>query len=362
MANPWEGKAPAEPRPRKMTSLSIAPLSRSFALPFVLLLAHDLFAADVVIVKNSKPGQPPVQRQGEIVDLAGNQLTFRGPSGVNETIPLEQVTEWRTPWSATRQQADALYADKTYAEAAPAYQRAREEEPRAWARRQIMIRLIECHTATGNPAAAAEEFSILVSSDPDTTAWELAPLAWRTIDDAAALQKAAQWIRDPRNPVKQLLGGSWLLAGAQRNEAMTVLQALAGGPNKRIATLAVIQLWRTRIITSPPEEPASWLAGLERLPPETRPIGYFCVGEAFARHQQPEKAALAYLRIPILYPRTQPLAAEALLAAGGQLEKLERRDQAAGLYQEILTDYSALPAATVARQRLEQLSTPAPKP
>ena len=317
-----------------------------------------LSAADVVFVKNTKPGQPPVQRQGEIVDLAGNQLTFRGPSGVSETIALDQITEWRTLWSATKEQADALFAEKKYTEAGPAYLRAREEEMRAWARRQIMMRLIECYSASGNPGAAAEEFLILVASDADTPAWEFAPLAWRAVDDGAALQKAAQWIRDARNPAKQLLGSSWLLVGPQRNDAITTLQALAGGMHKRIATLAVIQLWRTRIITSPPEEPATWLAGLERLPPETRPLGYFCVGEAFARHQQPEKAALAYLRIPILHPRTQPLAAEALLAAGGQLEKMERREQAAGLYQEILSDYAALPAASVARQRLEQLGTP----
>jgi tetratricopeptide (TPR) repeat protein len=326
------------------------------------VVATNLLAADVVFVRNSKPGQPPVQRQGEIVDLAGNQLMFRGPSGQVETITLEQVTEWRTPWSITKEQADALYHEKKYAEAATTYLRAREEEQRVWARRQIMMRLIECHSATGNTAAAAEEFLILVASDPETTAWEIAPLAWRAVDDANSLARAAQWIRDTRNPAKQLFGASWLLAGPQRNEAITVLQTLAGGMNKRIATLAVIQLWRTRIITSPPEEPASWLAGLERLPVETGPLGYYCVGEAFARHNQPEKAALAFLRIPILYPRTRPLAAEALLAAAAQLEKQDRREQAAGLYREVLTDHAALPAATMASQRLEQLATPAPKP
>lgn len=333
-----------------------------FASLAILAFASNLFAADVVFVRNSKPGQPPVQRQGEIVDLAGNQLQFRGPSGQVEAIPLEQITDWRTSWSATKEQADALYLEKKYAEAAATYLRAREEESRVWARRQIIMRLIECHSATGNTAAAAEDFLILIASDPDSTAWDIAPLAWRSVDDANALARSAQWIRDTRNPARQLFGASWLLAGPQRNEAITVLQSLAGGTNKRIATLAVIQLWRTRIITSPPEEPASWLAGLERLPAETRPLGYFCVGEAFAKHNQPEKAALAYLRIPILYPRTRPLAAEALLAAAAQLEKMQRREQAAGLYREVLTDYAALPAATTARQRLEQLATPAPKP
>src|SRR5688572_30334555 len=118
-------------------------MNRFCVLPVCLLLVFatvlSATAADVVFVKNTKPGQPPVQRQGEIIDLAGNQLTFRGPSGVSETIPLEQITEWRTAWSATKEQADALYSEKKYAAAAPTYLRAREEETRAWARRQIMM-------------------------------------------------------------------------------------------------------------------------------------------------------------------------------------------------------------------------------
>lgn len=333
-----------------------------FACIAILFCAIHARAADVVVVRNSKPGQPPVQRQGEIADLAGNQLMFRGPSGAVETLSLDSITDWRTTWTATKQQADALYLEKKYAEAAPAYLRAREEEQRPWARRQIMARLIECYSATGNVAAAAEEFVLVASSDPETMTWEIAPLAWRAVDDQNALARAQQWIRDARNPTKQLLAASWLLSGAQRQEAATVLQSLSTSMNKRIATLAVIQLWRTRIISSPPDEPVTWLAGLERLPVETRPLGYFCVGEAFARHNQPEKAALAFMRIPILHPRTQALAAEALLAAGTQLEKMDRREQAASLYREVLSDYATLPAATTVRQRLEQLSTPAPKP
>ncbi len=360
----WEGKAPAEPRLANRRRLVASRLGRSLALPIVgiLLVASRLTAADVVFVRNSKSGQPPVQRQGEIVELLGNQLQFRGPSAAVETIPLEQITDWRTTWPATKEQADALFNEKKFAEAAATYSRAREEEPRTWARRQIMAQLIESHGATGNVVAAAEEFLILVASDPETAAWELAPLAWRSTDDANLLTRAQQWIRDVRNPPKQLLGASWLLAGPQRAEAITALNTLASGTNKRLARLATIQLWRTRIVTSPADEPARWLAGLERLPVEVRSLGYYFVAEGFARHNQPEQAALNYLRIPILHPRQQALAADALLAAAAQLEKLGKREQAASLYREVLTDYVALPTAATARQRLEQLSTPAAKP
>ncbi|WP_425615685.1 hypothetical protein NA78x_005615 [Anatilimnocola sp. NA78] len=335
----------------------ISPLVGS-ALVLLVCLPLPIFAADVVLLKNSKPGLPPVQRQGEIVDLLGNQLSFRGPTGAVESFPLEQVTEWRTTWGQNKTQGDALLAEKKFAEAAAAFLRAREEESRTWARRQIMERVIESQTAAGNIVAAAEEFFALVASDPDTPAWEIVPLAWRTSDDPNLPAHAAQWLRDARNPVKQLLGASWLLIGAQRAEAVTTLQALSSGPNKRIATLAVIQLWRTRVVASEPGEPAQWLAGLERLPPEVRPLGYFIVGEGLTRHNQPEQAALAYLRIPILYPRQRALAAEALLAAGTQLEKMGRREQAVSLYREVLTDHATQPAAAAARLRWEQLSAP----
>jgi hypothetical protein len=342
-------------------SFSMPPRSL-FVCLFTVCSASNLSAADVVFVKSTRPGQPPVQRQGEIVDLAGNQLVFRGPSGVNETISLEQVATWRTSWPVSKDQADALFLDKKFPEAAALYLRAREEEQRAWARRQIMGRLIEAYGATGNTAAAAEEFLILVASDPETTFWEIAPLGWRSTDDANLLSRAGLWIRDPRNPAKQLLGASWLLAGPQRAEALTVLQTLSTGTNKRIASLAAIQLWRTRIVTSPADEPARWLTAVERLPTDVRPVGYFCIGEAFARHNQPEQASLAYLRIPILYAGNRPLAAEALLAAASQLEKMGRREQAAGLDREVLSDHAALPAAAIAKQQMERLSAPAPKP
>jgi TolA-binding protein len=49
------------------------------------------------------------------------------------------------------------------------------------------------------------------------------------------------------------------------------------------------------------------------------------------------------------------MAADALVAAGEQLEKLGRKDQAAGLYREVLADYSTCPAASEARARLGKL-------
>jgi hypothetical protein len=307
--------------------------SRSFfaTIALVVGLSSTSTAADIVFVRNSKPGLPPVQRQGEIVDFAGQMLQFRGPAGTVEAIPLAQVTEWRTTWTATKLQADALFAERKFTDAAAAYARARDEDPRTWARRQIMERLIECHLATGYTASAAEEFFILVASDPETPAWELAPLAWQSSSDQETTARAAQWFRDARNPAKQLVGASYLLASPQRADAATALQTLSTGPNKTIASLAAIQLWRTRIASSTADEPARWLAGLERLPTEVRPGGYFVIGEAFARHNQPEQAALAYLRIPVLYARQRPLSAEALLAAATQLEKMGKREQGAEL-------------------------------
>jgi tetratricopeptide (TPR) repeat protein len=349
----WTGDIAGRPR-----RLSGRGLIGSLVVPLVLFWAQFGHTADVVVVNSTRPGQPPVQRQGEIVDLAGNQLVFRTPSGVNETIALQQVASWRTTWPAAKEQADALFLEKKYTEAAALYVRAREEEQRPWARRQIIGRLVEVHGATGNLAAAADEFLILVTSDPETSFWEIAPLGWRSTDDANLHARAVQWIRDTRTPARQLMGASWLLAGAQRAEALATLQSLANGPNKRIASLAALQLWRTRIVTSTPDEPPRWLAAVERLPTEVRPIGYFCIGEAFARHNQPAEAALAYLRIPILYAGNRPLSAEALLAAAAQLEKMGRREQAAGLYREVITDHALLPAAQFAQQHLQRLAAP----
>ena len=73
--------------------------------------------------------------------------------------------------------------------------------------------------------------------------------------------------------------------------------------------------------------------------------------------KEPAAAAIALLKLPILYSRDRHLAAIALLSAGGCLEKSGQRAQAAGLYRELIAGYEGLSEAGEAQRRLQALQS-----
>ncbi len=81
----------------------------------------------------------------------------------------------------------------------------------------------------------------------------------------------------------------------------------------------------------------------------------FVLGTALSRLGEPAQAALYFLRTPILHPADRDLAAEALLAAGEQLEKAKDPAGARSVYRELIDHYQQHALAPVAEQRLEQL-------
>jgi TolA-binding protein len=95
------------------------------------------------------------------------------------------------------------------------------------------------------------------------------------------------------------------------------------------------------------------------MPAPLRAGPYLVLGRALSRSGQSESAALTLLRVPILYRQHYLLAADGLLAAGRELENLQRHDQALGLYAELVREYPATDAAAEARQRLETPRVPA---
>jgi tetratricopeptide (TPR) repeat protein len=117
--------------------------------------------------------------------------------------------------------------------------------------------------------------------------------------------------------------------------------------------------------TGPPSGGDNFLMRLARqnngqhtyvMPRETHPGGYYVLAQGLAARGQHQRAALAWLRTALLYPeQDRGLAAQALLNAGRELERIENHLEAASLYREIVRDYARTPAADQATARLESL-------
>jgi tetratricopeptide (TPR) repeat protein len=320
-------------------------------------LASVAAAEDVVIIRSATDPAARIRKTGEILDHTGLELTLQTSFGTTERIPAARVVEIATAWTAEQDAARNERKSGRLTEAIAAFRDAQRIEKRAWVRRQIAAELSNVFLEAGRVAEAVETFLPVVASDPATPHYASAPIAWRaSLPDAALDSRAEIWLEDQQPEAARLLGASWLLPGGQRERAIAVLEELSNSRDPRIAGLAACQLWRTKLVTAKLKEVRQWQEQLAKYPPEVQASGWYIVGEAFARLEDCETAALAYLKTPLLFHASRPVAADAVLAAAKQLEKIGRPQQAVGLYRELQRDYSHLPAAAEAQARLLKLT------
>ena len=170
------------------------------------------------------------------------------------------------------------------------------------------------------------------------------------------LQRAAQgWLDLNQEPAMVLLGASHLLSTAARAVALDRLERLASTAEPPINQLALAQTWRVLVVTADAQKLKTWEDTIRRMPEPLRAGPYYVLGQGWAHQQNWEKAALALMRVGIIYRTHHVLAARSLLDAGQSLEKLGRRRQAAGLYDEVLGNFAQTPSAPEAKARSDGL-------
>ncbi len=323
----------------------------------MLVVAFALPVCGEDVVRIASPGDARAETRipGRIVEYTGRELRLALPTGDERSIPADQVIGVETQYTRDQLLADRLFSQHQYEQALPLYGRARGEDQRPWVRRLITAQMVWCYQATRQTTAAGEEFLLLIRSDPVTLYFACIPLAWLPAQPSPELEQAARrWIQREEMPAAVLLGASHLMSIA-RAQALDQLRRLATSTDRSIAQLAIAQAWRAATVTASEEEVAGWRRAVDAMPEELRAGPYVVVGTALLRQQQWEPAALALLRVPILYPRHLELANRSLLDAGGALQRLERPQQAARLYQELIAMNGSSREATEARDRLESL-------
>ncbi len=332
------------------------------AILFLGIATTALRAEDVVTLTSGRDGSSRTRATGVIVDWTGEELTLRLPSGRENTYPTSRVVDIQSQWTAEQKQADQLFVEGKFNEASVLYRRAFDADPRVWAKRRILSQIVWCSQAAGDTERACVEFLRLVASDPTTQYFDAIPLAWKPQQPTLSLEgRAKTWMSGDDGSVAALIGASWLLSTSARTSAIDTLQRLENDRDARIAHLAGAQLWRTQIVTAKAEEVADWQRQIELMPQSLRGGAYFTLGRALSRLKQHEKAALAFMRVPILYSSDRQLSADALNAAARELEELDRPSEAAGLYREVIVDYAGTAIAAEAKSRLDAISIEKPR-
>jgi len=344
--------SPLETRRNTAWALVVSAL---VAAGFVVWIAAPVMAEDVVRVANPTSAKGYVEWRGRVVDYSGGGLEIELAGGLQRSFPADQVVRVQTQYTARHVEADARFARGEFASAAALYGEARNTETRPWVRRRITAQLVWCHRGLGNLELAGGEFLLLVRDDPNTPYFACIPLTWIPSEPTVNLQRAAgEWLRRDEMPAAVLLGASHLIltSGGSHRAALEKLNGLATNPDPKIAFLALAQTWRTTAITADEDRLRRWRDTIERMPEPLRAGPYYVLGRARAHRQQWDAAALAWLRVPILYPEHRRLAAQSLWDAGRSLEQLGQPEPSGRLYQELVARYPNAPSAAEARKRL----------
>jgi tetratricopeptide (TPR) repeat protein len=313
-----------------------------------------VLAEDVVHVRTGDDGRGHSRMTGKIMEYTGDQLELKTASGRSVKIPAHRVVHIESKWTDEHVRADKLIGTGKWGEALDAYREALRQERRPWVQNMIRARSLHCCRNLGQIELACRLFLTLSRNDPASPYFHLMPLSWRPDEPTLSLAALAQtWSQNTESPAEALLGSSWLLPTAKRTSAIAVLDRLSTNSDRRIAQLAIAQLWRNQLMSATPEDVDRWRKVVRQIPEPMRAGPYFLVGKALARQKQHEHAALALLRVPILYGAERELAAESLWEAAGQLRRHGADGDAIGLYQELATAYPESPYADAARKELE---------
>lgn len=316
-------------------------------------------AEDTIWLSAAGNVQSTIEYSGEIVDFNGTRIVLKFSNGRETDYPAERVQRYRTHLTSEHSQANQLFAQKQYAAAIDQYSKAeRGSEQRPWVRREILAQRARCWNFRGHASQAADDFLAIYASDPQHRHWDCIPLLWRNQEvNVLEQRKFAAWIDDARNEAKQLIAASHLLGINKHSEqAKRVLQALARADEAKIAWYAQAQLWRLELTTAPVSRVREWEVQTEKQPTCCQAGAWVLIGRAWSLQRNQSSAALAWLRVPLVFAENRALAADALLSAAQATEGLGQIEDARTLYEEVTRDYGDFQVqATAAQRRLAEL-------
>jgi tetratricopeptide (TPR) repeat protein len=309
------------------------------ALVLLCLLLTTPAAAQDAVHLSTGSGGGRTKISGRVLDYTGRELQMELAGGRQQNYPSAQVLQIDTAYGSKQVEADAAFARGRCDQALLLYQQAIKDEPRHWVQRQILAQLVGCYRALEQDDRAGEAFAQLLRADPLTPYFDCIPLAWMPRQPSLGVEKAAAAWMQREEPAMVLLGASHLLTTPRRAAAIERLNQLAAGDQQPFAQLAAAQFWRTALATASDAQLDGWSRAIDALPEKLQGGPYSVLGSARAQRKQWEPAALALLRVPILYPRDRPLAAQSLLEAGRALQSLGQEPEAMRLYRELLRTY-----------------------
>lgn len=314
-------------------------------------------AADRVTVRRAG-NRREFDYSGRVLDYTGGILRLRlKTSGNVRQFKTDEILRIETPQTEQHRNGLKLFEAGKYPPSVVALTSAVREEPRDWVRRDILALLSRIHLRYGNRLAAAEAFVRLTDSDPKSHHFGAIPLWWSDQPTSPAEQRQARlWLVGPNYSARLIAASILVQSPDTRGEATRTLEQIASSGRQQFVDLARSQQWRERLLSDKPlgdAEIHAWKSRLKSMKQDQRAGPWFLLGHAHSKRLQPDRAARAYLWVPLVYPDDNGLAAEASLNAAVALEKGGRLTAAESLYRETAERFSETPFGRQAATRLQ---------
>ncbi len=291
---------------------------------FVQILCVSRLGAQDSVSYQVDPAKPVQTRTGTIVDYNNKILTIK--IGDNQRrIPASQVRQVSTRYTTPHLRGDEQLASKNYVGAIKFFREALDQEPRPWVQRVIQASLVQTLRENGNWLDAAKVFASMLSNESECRFFSAIPVPWLPINPNVNRTVAAEkWMGDS-DEILALMGCSFLMSTMKREQAIERLQKLKQSKDPRVARIATMQIWRSRMLVADASEVKSWQRKLEKFPEPVRYGGYFVITGAYANNPKlsstsRDLAAVEAMRIPILFPTQHRLSASALHTAAKLLQ------------------------------------------
>lgn len=303
----------------------------------------------------------PVIVIGQIEDVTGEVLLIKR---TGQTVAdryaastIQSVQTWRSP---IHEQGLKEFEAGDNAKAELSLQKALQDEPRDWMKREILAQQIRCEIRRADWGEAGTLFLKITRDDPTTQFWNVAPLQWAPLSMGDSQKTLARnWIKETDSPTR-FLAASWLLLDPVYGEiAQKQLDDLARGSNRIIAPLARAQQWRLRLGQEISElEIQKWQRDVRRLPRRLRAGPNYLVARGLVQRHEQRAAVAELLWLSTVYTDHEELTPRALVEAASILEKSGQTEDALKLYTQVIEDFAWSPWYSEAHAARSVLSSP----
>ena len=347
-----------------MRPLTHKPLLWTTAAAALLMLAATALGADKVRT------QKGIGFQGDIVGLDAEGLVIQ-TDGVRQSVPLATIAKVESDKYLDLADAEEAYLQglagkpEGFTEAERLYRSVLKGGTPQWLRTLIEFRMYKVYANSGRVSQALDAYLSLARAQPKLVAGLKLPPPDETAHAAnkAMLQKVDEALQAPGDkPYAVELNGLKLrlmMLEGKSDEVLPLLDPLLASPDEKTRQLAMIKQVELLVAVGKIDDASAKLDQAEPKLGEAyaADVAYWR-GRILQERKQYTEAALAYMRLPILYQTNKDKArtADALWRAGQCLEAAKARPtEAVTVYREAVTKYPGTAGAAKAREDLARL-------